>query len=116
MTALEELTRIAGSLPEAEVTTHDRHARLAVRDRTFAWLTDDHHGDGILGVTMKVTPEERDMLLADAPDRFYVPAYLGPRGWVALRLDTPEVDWDEVERLVSGSYRLVAPKRLLREL
>ena len=116
MTALEELSRIAASLPEAEVTTHDRHARLAVRDRTFAWLTDDHHGDGILGVTVKTTPEEREMLLAEAPDRFYLPAYLGPRGWLALRLDTPEVDWDEVADLVTGSYRLVAPKRLVREL
>jgi phosphoribosylglycinamide formyltransferase-1 len=116
VSALEELTRIAASLPEAQVTTHDRHARLAVRDRTFAWLTDDHHGDGVLAVTVKMAPEEREMLLADAPERFYLPSYLGPRGWVALRLDTPAVDWDEVESVVTGSYRLVAPKRLVREL
>jgi predicted DNA-binding protein (MmcQ/YjbR family) len=116
MTALEQLTRIAEGLPEAQVTRHDRHARLAVRDRTFAWLTDDHHGDGILGVTVKATPEEGEMLLASGEERFYRPAYLAARGWIAVRLDTPDVDWDEVADLVTGSYRLVAPKRLVREL
>ena len=47
-----------------------------------------------------------------APGNFYLPAYLAPNGWVALRLDVGEVDWDEVSELVACSYRLVAPKRL----
>jgi hypothetical protein len=114
--AVQRLTRIAEALPEGELTRHDRHARLAVRDRTFAWLTDDHHGDGILGVTVKATPEEGEMLLAADPERFYRPSYLGARGWIALRLDTRDVDWDEVADLVTGSYRLVAPKRLVARL
>ena len=116
MAALERLTEIARRLPEAEVTRHDRHARLAVRDRAFAWYTDDHHGDGIVGVTLKVAPEEAEMLLEEVPERFYRPQYLGARGWIAVRLDTGDVDWDEVADLVTGSYRLVAPKRLVREL
>jgi hypothetical protein len=114
--ALTRLTRIAEELPEAQVTRHDGHARLAVRDRTFAWLTDDHHGDGILGVTVKAAPEEGEMLLEAAPDRYYRPQYLGARGWIALRLDTETVDWDEVADRVIGSYRLVAPKRLVARL
>jgi phosphoribosylglycinamide formyltransferase-1 len=116
MDALARLTRIAQALPEGVVVRHDRHAQLAVRGRTFAWLTDDHHGDGILGVTVKATPEEGAMLLEADPERFYRPSYLGARGWIALRLDTPEVDWDEVADLVTGSYRLVAPKRLVAQL
>jgi hypothetical protein len=116
MDALERLTRIAEDLPEAEITRHDRHARFAVRDRTFAWMTDDHHGDGILGITVKATPEEGAMLLEAASDRYYRPSYLGPRGWIALRLDTGDVDWDEVADRLIGSYRLVAPKRLVAQL
>lgn len=116
MDALGELRRIAAGLPEAGVAVRGRHAQLAVRGRTFAWLTDDHHGDGLLGVAVKAPPEEAEMLLDAAPDRFYRPKYLGPRGWIALRLDTAEVDWDEVADLVTGSYRLVAPKRLVRDL
>ena len=41
-----------------------------------------------------------------------MPAYIGPRGWVALRLDIPGVDWNEVSDLVRGSYRLVVPQKL----
>jgi predicted DNA-binding protein (MmcQ/YjbR family) len=41
-----------------------------------------------------------------------MPAYIGPRGWVALRLDIGKIDWDEVAELVAGSYRLAAPKKL----
>jgi len=43
-----------------------------------------------------------------------LPAYIGPRGWVALRLDRGEVDWSEVAEVVTGSYRLIAPKRVAR--
>ena len=51
--------------------------------------------------------------LADAqPRRFFLPAYLASKGWVALRLDIGEIDWYEVSELVRGSYQLIAPKRL----
>ena len=46
------------------------------------------------------------------PHRFYLPRYVGSRGWVALRLDLQDVDWGEVAELVADSYRLVAPRRL----
>ncbi len=58
-------------------------------------------------------PGDNAALSAAQPARFYLPAYIGPRGWVALRLDGGQVDWDEVAELVVGSYRLIAPKRLL---
>jgi len=50
------------------------------------------------------------------PRKFYMPAYIGPRGWVALRLDRPSVDWSEVLELVRGSYKQTATKKLLRLL
>jgi phosphoribosylglycinamide formyltransferase-1 len=51
--------------------------------------------------------------LAEAqPGRFYLPAYIASKGWVALRLDAGKVDWDEVRELLLGSYALIAPKRL----
>jgi predicted DNA-binding protein (MmcQ/YjbR family) len=51
--------------------------------------------------------------LAEAqPRRFYLPAYVASRGWVALRLDAGKIDWDEVRELLLGSYALIAPKRL----
>jgi hypothetical protein len=51
------------------------------------------------------------LLVARDPRRYYLPAYIGPRGWVALHLDRRPLDWDEIEALVKTSYRAVAPKR-----
>ena len=57
----------------------------------------------------------QDALVAAAPERFFVPPYVGHRGWLGVRLDVP-VDWDEVADLVEDAYRTVAPKRLVAEL
>ena len=100
------------ALPEATTYRHGSHAGFLVGKRTFAYFLDDHHGDGIVAVTGKVLPGDNKALAAAQPERFYLPAYLAPNGWVALRLDVGEVDWDEVAELVTCSYRLVAPKRL----
>ena len=83
-----------------------------VRKKTFAYHLDDHHGDGIVAVTCNVCAGDNVRLAAADPARFYIPAYVGPKGWVALRLDVGEIDWEEVAELLTGSYQLVAPKRL----
>ncbi len=88
-----------------------------MRDRTFAYYLDDHRGDeGITGVVCKVEIGENEALVEAAPDRFYIPAYLGHRGWVGLRLGRAGVNWEEVGSLVVRSYLMVAPKRLARGL
>jgi hypothetical protein len=51
----------------------------------------------------------------EEPDRFFVPPYVGHRGWVGVRLDV-EVDWDEVAGIAADSYRMVAPKKLIAQL
>lgn len=109
---LVRLTKICLGLPEAKRAVMGGHAGFSVRKRTFAYFLNDHHGDGIVAVTCKVLPGDNTALAASDPARFYLPAYIGPKGWVALRLDVGEVDWEEVGELVSHSYRLVAPKRL----
>lgn len=109
---LARLSELCLGLPEAERTDSGRHAGFTVRKRTFAYFLDDHHGDGIVGLVCKLAPGEQETLLQVDPDRFYKPSYLHHRGWIGLRLDRGEIDWDEVAALVSDSYLLVAPKRL----
>jgi hypothetical protein len=109
---LIRLTKICLALPEASREIMGRHAGFKVRKKTFAYFLDDHHGDGIVCVTCKVMPGDNLALSKSNPKRFFVPAYVGPRGWVALRLDVGEIDWEEVRELVADSYRRIAPKRL----
>ena len=109
---LERMLATCAGLPEADWERSGRHVTFRVRERTFAYLLDDHQGDGILGVVAKAAPGEAEALIAGQPQRYYAPAYLGPRGWIGLRLDVEPVDWEEVAGLVSDSYLMVAPKRL----
>jgi predicted DNA-binding protein (MmcQ/YjbR family) len=109
---LVRLTRICLALPEASRRLMGQHAAFLVRKKTFAYYLDNHHGDGIVALNCKVAAGENADLAAFDPRRFYIPAYVGPKGWVGLRLDVGEIDWNEVTDLVADSYRLIAPKRL----
>jgi len=113
---LARITEIALSLPEVSRKIYGSHAQFLVRKKTFAYLLDNHHGDGIVAVTCKVLPGDNKALANSQPARFYLPDYLASKGWVALRLDVGKVDWDEVKELLFGSYALIAPKRLVERL
>jgi hypothetical protein len=113
---LIRLTKICLALPEARRNYTGQHAGFLVRKKTFAWFLNDHHGDGIVAVVCKVAPGDNTRLAASQLGRFYMPAYVGPKGWVALRLDSAEIDWHEVAELVAGSYRRIAPKRLASQV
>ncbi len=109
---LTQVTKLALAFPEATRRVHGDHAAFLVRKRTFAYFLNNHHGDGIVAVTCKVMAAENAALVAAQKNRFYLPAYIGPKGWVALRLDIGKIDWDEVSDLLTASYLLIAPKRL----
>jgi YjbR len=89
------------------------HASFIVRKKTFSYFLNNHHGDGIVAVCFKMAPGDNAKLVALDPSRFYLPAYIGPKGWTGLRLDVGKIEWDEVADFVGDSYRLVAPRRLV---
>ena len=113
---LERLSAICLRLPEVKRRKAGEHAAFDVRKKTFACFLNNHHGDGIVGVTCKVLPGDNEALIAANPGRFYMPAYVGPKGWVGLRLDVGRIDWKEVEELVRHSYLLIAPKSLAKSV
>jgi hypothetical protein len=85
----------------------------------FASWVDDHHGDGVVGLWCAAPPCDQAELVATDPAVFFVPPYVGGRGWVGMRLvvegrDGP--DWTLVEEVVEDAYRTVAPARRLAEL
>ena len=109
---LARVSAICAELPEADRERSGRHAVFRVRGRTFAYYQDDHHGDGRVALICRAPGGENEALIAGAPGRYFMPAYIGGRGWVALALDVPDVDWEEAAGLLTDSYLLAAPKRL----
>jgi hypothetical protein len=109
---LSELRDICLALPEsAEVEAWGRPTFRAGK-KLFAVFTGD--ADEGFSVVFKPEPDERPALVGD--ERFFVPPYFGPSGWLALDLGAATVDWQEVAELMEASYRQVALKRMLRAL
>jgi hypothetical protein len=76
---------------------------------------DDHHGDGRLALWVAAPPGVQGELVDQEPERFFVPPYVGGRGWLGVRLDR-DPDWVELAGIVEDAYRVVAPKKFLAEL
>ena len=112
----ERLTAICRAFPGAEVEDKGDHAIFRVRGKVFAYFLDDHHGDGIVAVCVKSQLGENEDRARHDPERFYLPAHIGPRGWFGMRLDRGRVRWREVEEILEQSYRLTAPKAQLKRL
>jgi predicted DNA-binding protein (MmcQ/YjbR family) len=113
---LVRLSEICLTLPATVREDKGDHAGFLVAKKVFAYYLNNHHGDGIVSVCCKVLPEDNRRLVESNPRKFYLPAYIGSRGWVGLRLDLATVDWTEVKELVLGSYSQVAPQKLLKLL
>jgi predicted DNA-binding protein (MmcQ/YjbR family) len=105
---IDRLRAICLALPEAVEKETWGDPTFRVRDKIFAM---EKRGDGRVSLWCKA-PEDSQMVLVGAdPERFFVPPYVGHKGWVGARFDGGP-DWDEVAALVRRSYRLIAPKRL----
>lgn len=105
------------ALPRAaEKVSHGQPVFLIEGGKLFAQYWANHHGDGETAVMVKTSGVEEAATLIEAdPDLYYRPAYIGPAGWVAIRVGAPDTDWDHVADRVAASWRLVAPRKLLGE-
>ncbi len=103
-------------LPEVNERLSHGSPTFFIRDKkTFVMCLDDHHGDGRLAIWVAAPPGVQATLVDEEPDRFFVPPYVGHRGWVGVRLDR-DPDWDEIAQIVTDAYRVVAPKTLVARL
>ena len=100
------------SLPAAaERLSHGEPAWFAGTGRMFACLADHHHDD-LLSCWCAAPFGRQQELTGLDPGRYFVPPYVGSRGWLGVRLDVP-VDWTEIAEIVHDGYREVAPRRLV---
>ncbi|HEY3816814.1 MAG TPA: MmcQ/YjbR family DNA-binding protein [Polyangiaceae bacterium] len=109
--ALSRLEALCKALPDAEEERDGRYATFRAKKKVFAYFFDNHHGSGIIGVCVKHDKREAAALVRDEPGRFFMPEYIGARGWVGVRLDTRRIDWKDVAKRVEASYAAaLAPK------
>ncbi|MEV7969049.1 MmcQ/YjbR family DNA-binding protein [Sphaerisporangium sp. NPDC088356] len=113
--ALERLRRLCLALPEtSERLSHGAPTWFVRGKKTFVTLADHHHDDR-LAFWCAAPPGAQQAMVAEEPERFFRPPYVGHRGWLGVYLDVP-ADWAEIAEIVTEAYRLIAPKSLTARL
>ena len=110
---LERLRELCLALPEtSERPSHGAPTFFVRGKRAFLMVLTSHHGDGRFAVWCAAADGMQAMLVEAEPDRFFVPPYVGHRGWLGVRLDRG-LDWDELAGIVEDAYAEVAPAKLV---
>lgn len=112
---LESLRPLCLALPETTERLSHGEPTWFVRDKKTFVTYANHHHDDRLGFWCAAPPGAQEAMIAEEPERFYRPPYVGHRGWLGVYLDVP-VDWVEVGEIVTEAYRMIAPKKLVAEL
>lgn len=110
---LGRVRTLAMALPEAdEVTSHGMPCFGIVKGKKFAYFTHDHHGDGKTALLVKISGADEQAQLIELDEaRYYRPAYFGD-GWIGIRLDLGDTDWDAIGDWLRKSWLAIAPKKL----
>ena len=112
-TALAKVRAACLALPEVNERLSHGSPTFFIRDKkTFVMFLADHHGDGRLALWVAAAPGVQAEMVDEEPDRFFVPPYVGHRGWLGVRLDR-KPDWAEVAGICEDAYRQVAPQSLV---
>ena len=112
---MRRLRTICLSLPETREKVSHGEPTWWVGKKMFATLDDHHHGADRLAVWLAAPLLTQELLVKRDPKRFFVPPYVGPRGWIGVRIDG-RPSWRLVETLVRDAYAHVAPPALSRAL
>lgn len=114
---IERLRTLCLALPETHEVKSWGEPTFRVRNKIFAMYaaSDNHHGAGRPSVWCKSTHLIQDMLVHEDPPRYFAPPYVGPNGWLGIRLDR-HPNWKTVAELLRDAYLLTAPKTLAAAL
>jgi len=110
---LTRLRKLALALPEtSERLSHGAPTFFVREKRPFVMVLTDHHGDGRFAIWCAAPQGLQSMLVEADPERFFVPPYVGHRGWLGMRLDRA-LDWNELAGIVEDAYAEIAPPKLV---
>lgn len=109
--ALKRLREICLALPQAfEKEAWGECTFRVTAGSMFAMTDNNHHQSGHVAVWVKAPSMVQEILVNSDPRRFFVPPYMGPKGWVGVRLDH-KVNWDELAAILKDGYLMSTPKK-----
>jgi hypothetical protein len=112
-TVLAKLREICLALPAtSERLSHGAPTFFVREKRAFLMVLTNHHGDGRFAIWCAAPDGMQKMLVEADPERFFVPPYVGHRGWLGVRLDRG-IHWDELTGIAEDAYADVAPEKLV---
>jgi hypothetical protein len=113
---LRRIRAICLDLPEtSERLSHGAPTFFVRGKKAFLMVLDNHHGDGRFAIWCAAPEGMQGMLVETDPDKFFVPPYVGHRGWLGVRLDRG-LDWNELAGIAEDAFATIAPPALLKKL
>jgi hypothetical protein len=104
------MRRLCSALPETTEKVSHGEPTFFVKKKVYAMFVNNHPDDGHIAVWIPVPPGAQASLLKSEPSKFYLPPYVGVRGWVGIELD--QIDDEELAAYLLDAWRLIAPKKL----
>jgi len=106
---VRRVRRICAALPQTTEKLSHGEPTFFVGKKVYAMFANNHHNDGHVAVWIPVSPGLQATLLKTDPDKFFMPPYVGVRGWVGIELDA--VSDEELGFHLSEAWRLIAPRK-----
>jgi hypothetical protein len=107
---MRRVRSICSAIPETTEKLSHGEPTFFVRKKVYAMFANNHHNDGHIAIWIPAAPGLQEMMIADSPETFFKPPYVGVRGWVGVELAS--IGDEELACLIRDAWRLVAPKRL----
>lgn len=111
---MERLRTLCLALPETSERLSHGEPTWFVR-KVFVMYADHHH-DQRIAFWCAAPPGTQEALVAEHPELFFRPPYVGGKGWLGVWLDTGRADWTEIAEIVTDAYREIAPRKLVARL
>ena len=114
MNISEAVHKVCLGFPEAEQAESHSMANFKVRGKTFATYAINHHGDGRVALWLEAPTGSQALLTKMEPEYYFVPPYVGPKGWLGVELNTG-LSWSSIAKRVQEAYEKVAPAALVKD-
>lgn len=111
----QAVREICLSFPETEEVESHGSPDFRVAGKTFATYSINHHGDSSIALWLRMPPGSQQYYVENEPDQYFVPAYVGPKGWLGVHLDR-QLTWTGIAERARNAYEHVAPKSLVATL